>query len=162
MFRVLRGKTFIYVQRSPDRTIQKGQILKDILVRAKSPKHAGITRGWGSRRLVTRLLSARTISWIVFVSLVPDMLMLESARSEWIRPKTHRFRSRMLERPAVVPCTTSGSGVLVRDVFPVPFELKFCQFDFDYCLFERQLLILETTCFMMDSFEVDIKRQFEV
>ena len=34
--------------------------------------------------------------------------------------------------PAVVPCTTSGSGVLVRNVFPVPFE--FCQFDFDYCL----------------------------
>ena len=27
---------------------------------------------------------------------------------------------------AVVLCTTSGSGVLVRNVFPVPFELKFC------------------------------------
>ena len=27
--------------------------------------------------------------------------------------------------PAVVPCTTFGSGVLLRNVFPVPFELKF-------------------------------------
>ena len=54
------------------------------------------------------------------------------------------------------PRTTSGSGVLVRNVFPVPFELKFCQFDFDYCLFERQFLISETTCFLMISFEVDV------
>ena len=28
----------------------------------------------------------------------------------------------MIEHPAVVPCTTSDSGVLVRTVFPVPFE----------------------------------------
>ena len=68
----------------------------------------------------------------------------------------------MLVRPAVVPCTTSGSGDLVRNVFPVPFELKFCNFDFDYCLFERQFLMSETTCFMMISFEVDVKWQFEV
>ena len=53
-------------------------------------------------------------------------------------------------------CTTFGSGVLVKNVFPVPFKLKFCQFDFDYCLFERQVLISGTTCFMMISFEVDV------
>ena len=57
----------------------------------------------------------------------------------------------------VRPCTTSGSGVLVRNTFPVPFELKFCQFDFDYSLNDRQFLISETTCFMMISFEVDVK-----
>ena len=68
--------------------------------------------------------------------------------------------ARASERPAVVPCTTSG--VLVRNVFPVPFELKFCQFDFDNCLFERQFLISETTCLMMVSFQVDVKQQFEV
>ena len=48
------------------------------------------------------------------------------------------------------------------NVFPFPFELKFCQFDFDYCRFERQFLISETTCLMMISFEGDVKREFEV
>ena len=70
--------------------------------------------------------------------------------------------TRVPGRPAVVSCATSCSGVLVRNVFPVPFELKFCQFDFDYCRFERQFLISETTCLMMISFEGDVKREFEV
>ena len=49
-----------------------------------------------------------------------------------------------------------------RNIFLVPFELKFRQFNFDDFLFERQFLISETTCFMMNSLEVDVKRQFEV
>ena len=42
---------------------------------------------------------------------------------------------RVPERPAVVPCATSGSGVLVRNVFPVPFELKFCRLPFRTTVF---------------------------
>ena len=67
--------------------------------------------GGGEVRLFRLVTTARTISWTVFASLLPDMLI-------------------------VVSCTTFCSGVLVRNVFPVPFELKFCQFDFDYCRFE--------------------------
>ena len=94
-----------------------------------------------------------------------SLAVLDIPRENLRRLKASHLRSssefsRVPERPAVVPCTTSGSGVLARNVFPVPFELKFCQFDFDYRLFQRQFLVSETTCFMMISFEVDVKRQF--
>lgn len=52
--------------------------------------------GGGEVRLFRLVTTARTISWIVFVSLVPDMLMLESEQvicTIRIRAKMHRFRS---------------------------------------------------------------------
>ena len=58
------------------------------------------------------------------------LLLLEIPRKNLRRLEANEF-TLVPERPVVVPCTTSGSGVLVRNVFPVPFELKFCQFDFD-------------------------------
>ena len=38
--------------------------------------------GGGEVRLFRLVTTARTISWIVFVSLLPDILMLKSARAE--------------------------------------------------------------------------------
>ena len=79
--------------------------------------------GGGEVRLFRLVTTARTISWIVFVSLVPDMLMLESEQvicTIRIRAKMHRFRSPrdpVPERPAVDQCTTSGSVVLARVYF---------------------------------------------